>query len=228
MRRIAFIAVATALPFTALLAQVTGPAPAGFPGTVTLYEYPGYLGRSVTISDATPDLATIGFANRARSARVRGDWQVCPLATYQGSCQRLTGDSALISRSLIASLRPFADTQSPVGGSSTSSSSSSSSSSNSSSSSSSGSAGIVDLDALDADSGTEGQDVAFFARPSLGGTQVSAGSNDRMAGDAFCVRAGFASSAYTSRARVQGSGLIDLAARTRVRGFALRDVLCRR
>jgi hypothetical protein len=232
MRRIAFIAAAAALPFTALLAQVTGPGPAAYPGTVTLYEYPGYLGRSVTISGATPDLATLGFANRARSARVLGEWQVCPLAIYQGSCQRLSGDSALISRSMIASLRPYADAQAAVGGTSSSGSGSSSSSSSSSGSSSSSSgssgSGIVDLDALDADSGTEGQDVAFFARPSMGGTQVSAGSNDRSSGDAFCVRAGFSSSAYTSRARVQASGLIDLTARTRVRGFALRDVLCRR
>jgi hypothetical protein len=238
MRNILFAALA-AIPVTAAVPQVTSPGPTGYPGSVTLYEYPAYLGRSVTVTSATPDLAARGFVGRAQSARVVGDWQVCPQASYQGACQTLSASSRLLSRPAIVSLRPLADAQAAANGTSNSSSnstsgsnsnsnSSSNSNSNSNSSSSSSSGSAVDLDSLDADAGTEGQDVGFFARPSLGGSQVSAGANDRAAGDAFCIRAGYASSAYASRARVAASNLIDLSTRARVRAYPLRDVLCRR
>jgi hypothetical protein len=223
MRRIV-VAFALALPLAALPAQVTSPGPTAYPGSVTLYEYPAYLGRSITVTAATPDLTVRAFARRARSARVFGEWQACPAATYQGACVILNRDQAVLNRNAIVSLRPAADIDAATGtttGTSTSTSTSTSSSSSTSSS-------TVDLDALDPDAGVEGQDVAFFARPSLGGSQVSAGANDRAAGDAFCVRAGFASSAYASRARVQASNLLDLATRLKVRAYPLRDVLCRR
>jgi beta/gamma crystallin len=218
------LAATAALPLSAVPAQVTSPGPTAYPGTLTLYELPGYFGRSVTVTSATPDLATRSFAKRAQSARVVGEWQVCPQAAYQGSCQVLNRNTPLLSRSAIASARPAADAVAAT----TTGTSTSTSTTTSTSSSSATAAATVDLDALDADAGVEGQDVAFFARPSLGGSQVSAGANDRAAADAFCARAGFAASAYSARARVQASNLIDLTARTRVRAYPLRDVLCRR
>jgi len=205
MRTAFLLAFAAALPLAGASAQTTTSTTA----SITLYELPAYLGRSVTITSATTDLATLSFARRAQSARVRGEWEVCPQIAYQGTCRTLNANVPVLSRSAAVSLRPASATQQP--GEVTL-----------------GAAASIDLESLDADDGTEGQDTAFFARPAFAGVQVSAGSNDRAAADLFCSRAGFGGSAYASRARVQASNLIDLSARVRVRGYALRDVLCRR
>jgi hypothetical protein len=190
--------------------------------SITLFELPAYLGRSVTISAETPDLATQSFASKARSAQVTGSWTACTAAKFGGTCRPLTGSIPTLAINgldrKIVSLRPTnaatntTSAAAPAAGAAAAATT----------------AAAVKLDDLDADPGTEGQDVAFFARPSLSKSEVSAGSNDRTAGDAFCKAAGFTGSVYTSRARVQASGLIDLATSTKVRGFALRDVLCRR
>ena len=211
MHKMLFAALA-ALPLSGAAAQ-TGTAP-----TLTLYEYPAYLGRSVTVTTATPDLATLTFARRARSARVAGGaWQVCPDTAYRGTCRTLSANAALLSASAIVSARPAAEATATPATTTTATTSTTATA-----------AATVDLDALDVDAGVEGQDVAFFARPSLDGMQVSAGSNDLNSGTAFCKLAGFTSASHAGRARVQASNLLDVAARTRVRAFALRDVLCRR
>jgi hypothetical protein len=210
MRKMIFIALA-ALPLAAAAQNNTGAAP-----KLTLYSSPAYLGSSVTIDAATPDLATLGFARRAQSARVSGGaWVLCPQTAYAGTCRTISGNTPLLSRSSIVSVRPQADaaaaTTTAAGGSTTVAA-----------------AATVDIDALDVDEGVEGQDASFFARPSLGGTQISAGTNDRTTADAFCRLAGYASSLNAGRARAQASNILDISARTRVRGYALRDVLCRR
>ena len=190
-------------------------------GSVTLFELPLYAGRSVTITSATPDLAAQTFARRAQSARVTGSWQFCPEVNYGGTCRTVTGNQRALAllgaAGAVSSLRTTADAAAaPVGTTTTTAATTASAGT------------AVNIADMDVDAGTEGQDTAYFARPALARNEVSAGTNDKVAADAFCKAAGFGTSAYAGRARAQTSNLIDLSASTRVRGFALRDVLCRR
>ena len=195
----------TILLASAALAATAGPAFAQSE-SITFYELPAYLGRSVTVTTATPDLAANSVARRAQSARVRGSWTVCTGADYDGTCRELTANvPALAVQGLnrrVVSVRPTDSEDDEVS-----------------------SGGVGDLDV---DEGVRGQDVEFYARPSLSGGQVSAGANDRTAADAFCRAAGYGSSAYSGRSRVTASNLVNVSNGARVRGYALRDVLCRR
>lgn len=203
-----------------LMLGIGAPALAQDSGTrsITLYELPAYLGRSVTVTAPTSNLAALGFAKKAQSARVKGSWEVCPQAEFKGSCQTLNANVQVFQllglSGQIASVRPIGLTATPATGSATTGSATT--------------ATKVNLADLDVDEGTEGQDTTFFARPAFQGSQVSAGSNDRTAADTFCKQAGHASSVYAARARTQVSNIIDVAAGTRVRGYPLRDVLCRK
>lgn len=192
-------------------------------GSVTLFELPLYAGRSVTITSATPDLAAQTFARRAQSARVTGSWQFCPEVNYGGTCRTVTGNQRALAllgaAGAVSSLRTTNDAAAaPVGTTTTTTTAATAASAGT----------AVNIADMDVDPGTEGQDTAYFARPALARNEVSAGTNDKVAADAFCKAAGFGTSAYAGRARAQTSNLIDLSASTRVRGFALRDVLCRR
>lgn len=202
MRPLILAAAVAALPLSMAAAQ-TATAP-----SVTLYELPGFLGRSVVITATTPDLATQGFARRAQSARIVGEWEICGAASYGGGCQSYTtSNQPFLRRAAVASLRPVGATADDGFGVSDP---------------------ATDLDQLDAGEGVSGQDVSFFARPTLGNIQVSAGTNDLAAARAFCERAGFSGAAYASRARAQVSNIVDAQRGTRLRAFPLRDVLCRR
>lgn len=203
MTRALLLAAAAALSATAASAQTP---------TVTLFELPGYLGRSVTLSADAPDLAA---QLRARSARVTGSWQFCPQASYAGTCRTVTANQPLLNPVPLSIRTSASATATPA---TTAAGTTATASANAS----------VDLASLDAGGGTEGQDVTFFARPSLSGSEVSAGTNDLAAATAFCKLAGATSASAAGRARVQASNLIDATAATRVRGFALRDVVCRR
>jgi len=206
MTRALLLAAAAALSATAASAQTTSP------GTVTLFELPGYLGRSVAVSADTPDLSA---QLRARSARVSGSWQFCPQASYAGTCRTVTANQPL--------LNPV-----PVSIRSTASTTGTTAATPATPATSATATAAIDLSALDAAGGTDGQDVTFFARPTLSGSEVSAGTNDLAAATAFCKLAGATSATAAGRARVQASNLIDVTAATRVRGAALRDVVCRR
>ena len=203
MTRALLLAAATALSATAASAQTTSP------GTVTLFELPGYLGRSVAVSADTPDLSA---QLRARSARVSGSWQFCPQASYAGTCRTVTANQPLLNP-VPVSIRSTASTTGATAATPATSATTTA---------------AIDLSALDAAGGTDGQDVTFFARPTLSGSEVSAGTNDLAAATAFCKLAGATSATAAGRARVQASNLIDVTAATRVRGAALRDVVCRR
>lgn len=200
-----------------LAAFAAGPALAqSSTPSMTLYELPGYLGRSVTVTSDTPDLATETFAKRAQSARVSGSWQVCPAVKFAGACRTLTDDVPFISKSKVISIRPT-PTESAKAATAPATTNTQTSS-----------AAAIDLDALDVGAGTEGQDVSFYPRPSLGGTEIAAGTNDIAAATAFCKLAGGTSASYGGRARVQTSNLVDIAAKTKVRSYALRDVVCKK
>lgn len=209
MRGISLTALSLLLA-TPAVAQTAAPS-------MTLFELPGYLGRSVTITADTPDLAKEGFAKRAQSARVTGSWQVCPAVTFAGACQTLNGNMPILKKAQIASVRP---TPSAAIGASAAA--------GSQGTRTPATAAALDLDALDVGAGTEGQDVFFYARPSLSGSEIAAGTNDVTAATAFCKLAGQSTANSAGRTRVQASNLIDVASKTKVRGFALRDVVCRR
>lgn len=177
--------------------------------SMTLFELPGYLGRSVTITADTTDLAS---QLRARSARVTGSWQVCPQANYAGTCRTITANQPLLNPIPI-SVRTSSSATATTGTATTTATATGT---------------AVDVASLDVAGGTEGQDVTFFARPTLSGSEVSAGSNDLAAATAFCKLAGATSATAAGRARAQTSNLVDVTAAARVRGFALRDVVCRR
>jgi Beta/Gamma crystallin len=58
---------------------------------ITLYESPGFGGRSLTLRGHTPNLEQIGFNDRASSIVVRsGTWQLCTDANFGGTCATLT------------------------------------------------------------------------------------------------------------------------------------------
>ncbi|MBL8553848.1 MAG: beta/gamma crystallin family protein [Phenylobacterium sp.] len=61
-------------------------------GSATLYELPNYQGRSVTITQSTPDLGKWRFNDRAQSARFEGRWLVCEHDDFKGRCQEVRGD----------------------------------------------------------------------------------------------------------------------------------------
>ena len=61
------------------------------PETATLYEYPNYQGRSVTVTREQSNLDSIGFNDRTRSIRVQGSWRLCEDADYRSRCETVTG-----------------------------------------------------------------------------------------------------------------------------------------
>lgn len=193
---------------TALSQSGTSPA---IRGQVTLYELPAYFGRSVTITSAAPDLATQSFAKRAQSAKVQGEWQVCSDVQYAGNCTTISTNQTYFARSTIASLRPASEAEASTPGSGAGTGSS-----------------PANLANMDVGEAVEGQDVAFFARPTLDGTQVATTSSPQSGGDAYCRLAGFTSATYVGRARTQTANVIDLVTGNRVRAYALRDLLCKR
>ncbi len=58
---------------------------------ITLYEAPGFGGRSLTLRGYTPNLEQIGFNDRAASIVVRsGTWELCTDANFGGTCIKLS------------------------------------------------------------------------------------------------------------------------------------------
>ena len=71
-------AVAVALAVTSALA-----------GEITLFEAPGFGGRSITLRQAAPNFDRGSFNDRASSMVIRsGYWEVCSDASFEGRCQR--------------------------------------------------------------------------------------------------------------------------------------------
>lgn len=57
-------------------------------GSVTLYEYVEFIGRSQTVTQAITSLEEIGFNDRASSIVVdRGIWEFCTDANFRGTCR---------------------------------------------------------------------------------------------------------------------------------------------
>ncbi|MBI3149023.1 MAG: beta/gamma crystallin family protein [Betaproteobacteria bacterium] len=59
-------------------------------GEIVLFQYPDFMGRSISLQGYTPDLENLRFNDRAASILVRsGDWEVCTDANFRGSCKVL-------------------------------------------------------------------------------------------------------------------------------------------
>jgi hypothetical protein len=75
---------------TALAAGLVLATSAALAGEITLYERPGFQGRSMTLHSNMADLDRTRFNDRAESIVVRdGVWEVCTDARYGGRCTRL-------------------------------------------------------------------------------------------------------------------------------------------
>lgn len=172
-------------------------------GSATLYELPNFQGRSVTITQAAPDLGDWRFNDRARSARFEGRWMICEHDDFKGRCQEVRGDvphlNAFGLSEQISSLEP-------VGGRRPD-----------------GPGGFPGGGRPDG-RGVEGSRTVFFPRPTVGGLDVAAG--DRGA-NVYCRRQGLGPAVWYDsgeRARQAVGPDGELVGRSTV----LRDLLCRK
>jgi hypothetical protein len=60
-----------------------------YPYSLTLYDQPDYRGGSVTFYGDNANIGSTGFANRARSAQIRGTWRLCEGGGYRSRCEVL-------------------------------------------------------------------------------------------------------------------------------------------
>ena len=68
-------------------------------GDILMFEDTGYQGRVYEVMGDTPDLDVARFNDRASSIRiVRGQWEICEHANYQGRCSRLDADQFVLPR----------------------------------------------------------------------------------------------------------------------------------
>jgi len=91
-------ALAAAVLATAALAGAAHAQPRNDGPRATLYEFPNFQGRSITIYGGDDNLQNDNFNDTARSAHFDGDWTVCSDAGLRGNCQRLSGDVADLDR----------------------------------------------------------------------------------------------------------------------------------
>lgn len=62
------------------------------PARLVLFEFPNFQGRRVEVYDNNSNLTSIGFNDRAMSARAFGGWTVCEDKDYRSRCERIDGD----------------------------------------------------------------------------------------------------------------------------------------
>jgi hypothetical protein len=75
------------------------PGGGGYRGDILMFEDPNYQGRVYEVMGDTPDLGAVGFNDKASSIRiVRGKWEICEHANYQGRCSRLDADQYVLPR----------------------------------------------------------------------------------------------------------------------------------
>lgn len=75
------------IPHRALLAVAALVCATQAQAQITLYENDGLRGRSVTLNNGSPNLASRGFNDRASSVVVTSErWEVCESAAYRGRC----------------------------------------------------------------------------------------------------------------------------------------------
>ncbi len=203
-----------ALAAAALTLAATGAAHAQRGGgTATLYELPGFQGRSVTITQAEADLGKWRFNDRAQSARFQGRWLACEHDDFRGKCQEIRGDVADLTTyglmAQISSIAPagFRDGPGPGGGYD-----------RPGGGDGWGPRGPGGRDAR----GVDGERTVFFPHPTVRGVDVAAGKNGA---DTFCRRQGLGPSVwFDSGARA--SQAIGPEGQLVGRSSVIRDLLC--
>jgi len=78
--------------------------------TATLYELPGFQGRSVVVNGSTTNLDNIGFNDRTRSVRLSGTWRLCEDSDFRSRCETMSGAIPDLGRrgiSGLSSLQPI-------------------------------------------------------------------------------------------------------------------------
>jgi hypothetical protein len=174
-------------------------------GGATLYEFPNFQGRSVTITGPEDDLGRWRFNDRAQSARFEGRWRICEHDDMKGRCAEVSGGVPDLTTfglfGQVSSLSPLGyrpdRPDQPRGG-----------------------GGYRP----GGDRGVEGARTVFFPRPSVNGVDVAAG--DRGA-DTFCRSQGLGRAVWydsSERAREAIGPDGEYVGRSSV----LRDLLCRR
>lgn len=91
------------------------PPPGGFDRfSVTIFDRPGYRGRTMKVDGDMPNLDRTGFNDRVASikfGRRSGPWLVCEDAGFRGRCVTLNGDTRNLGQlgmlNTISSLRPL-------------------------------------------------------------------------------------------------------------------------
>jgi len=214
----------------ALAACAASAAPAA-----TLYEFPNFQGRSITINGADSNLDNDGFNDLAQSGRFDGEWTICSDQDYQGRCRSVSGDvrdlNSIGMGSGLSSLRRGAqfgdnryddndrydgDDRYPGGGGGYG---------GGGGGYGGGGAGGNWGFPGNYTGGTSGRSAVFFPRPQNQGGDIAA--YNRGAADWFCRRQGLGAAIYfdtVTRGRGwqwQGGGFAPNAP-------VLRDVLCRR
>jgi hypothetical protein len=90
----AALLLAQASPAAVFAATAGGGAPVVQEPSLTLYDMPGFRGRSVTLFADNLDLSDTGVVGKARSAQVIGQWRVCEAPGWRGRCQTLNRNIA--------------------------------------------------------------------------------------------------------------------------------------
>jgi hypothetical protein len=68
-------------------------------GDVLMFENSGYQGQVYEVVGDIADLGIVRFNDRASSIKiVRGNWEICEHANYQGRCSRLDADQPVLPR----------------------------------------------------------------------------------------------------------------------------------
>lgn len=79
---------------SAAMAFAAAPPTTG-PLTIVIYEQPDFKGRSMTLTQPTPDLKSINFDDKVGSFKVvgAGDWVLCENRNYAGRCLRVQAEA---------------------------------------------------------------------------------------------------------------------------------------
>ena len=181
------------------------------PGVATLYELPNFQGRSVTITQSTPDLGRWKFNDRAQSARFEGRWRVCEHDAFRGRCQEISGPVPdLTTYQLFGQISALEPAFRPGGGG--------------------GYPGPGPGPGYPPPGrdprGIEGTRTVYFPRPTIGGVDVAAG--DRGA-DGYCQRQGLGlGQAVWYDSSERASQAVGPEGQFIGRSTVLRDLLCRK
>jgi hypothetical protein len=201
----AALAAMTLAPLTWAGAADAQPAGRGRP-TATLYELDDFGGRSVTISSETGNLSNYGFNDRAHSLKLNGLWRLCEHSDFGGRCVELQGEAprldAMGLAERITSLQPVGGGGRPGPGPGP------------------GFGGGYGR----GDRGVEGTTTVFFARPSVRGVDVAAGSNGA---NAFCREQGLGGAVYYDSSQ-RANRAVGPDGEMVGRSSVLRDLLCRK